>query len=113
MQTDGGLPHDGAEASAQAAATLLLARRARGQQQSLQATVAQDLIDQVAHRLRIAAIVAERELVTKYADRSNVSERAIQALLREATVLMEADIRRRLPGDLLLSLIPRLKKETD
>ncbi len=76
------------------------------------ATVAAAVVEQVAHRLRLASIAAERDLVPRYADLLYVKEKPLRDLLAAAAEITEIDLRRRLPGDLLFTLT-RLLKEID
>ncbi len=76
------------------------------------ATVAAAVVEQVTHRLRLASIAAERDLVPRYAETLYVKEQALRDLLGDAAEITEIDLRRRLPGDLLF-LLSRLLKEID
>ncbi len=92
-------------------AQLHLARR-NGPSRAGAATVAAAVVEQVTHRLRLASIAAERDLVPRYADLLYVKEQALRDLLADAAEITEIDLRRRLPGDLLF-LLSRLLKEID
>jgi len=76
------------------------------------ATVAAAVVEQVIHRLRLASIAAERDLVPRYADLLYVKAKPLRDLLAAAAEITEIDLRRRLPGDLLFTLT-RLLKEID
>lgn len=76
------------------------------------ATVATAVVEQVTHRLRLATMAAERDLVPRYAALLYVKEQALRDLLTDAAEITEIELSRRLPGDLLF-LLSRLLKEIE
>ncbi len=77
------------------------------------ADVCDQVLELVPHRLRIAAIVADRDLVHRYAERLYVPEQSLRDLLSDAAEITEIELRRRLPGDLAFLLSHLLPKEIE
>ena len=89
-----------------------LARYRDGQFRCGAATVAAEVVEQVAARIRLASIVADRELVSRYAELLDVAEQPLRNLLTDAAEITEAEVTRHLPADLTF-LLSRLLKEID
>ena len=77
------------------------------------ADISEQVLEQVLHRLRIASILADRDLVHRYAERLYVTEQSLRDLLSDAEEITKIEMRRRLPGDLLFLLSHLLTKEID